>query len=236
MAAPPIAQNGAPRIAGHTTYRSVIPTEQMPEDLRWNAATLWAGAKCHLVHYPFSGWKVFNLAIPCHNDPSEAFAARPVSHEEVMEGFRDVHPRAKAIIHHGKNWKAWVTCDRDPIERWSDGRVVLLGDAAHPMLQYFAQGACMALEDAVCLAEKVSERPFNVERALAQYQAARLLRTTRVQLQSRELGNHVYHPAGAHALLRNQIMRDMSLEQFCENLSWLYDVTAIAARRSTTAV
>ena len=127
--------DGAPRIAGHTTYRSVIPTEQMPEDLRWNAATLWAGAKCHLVHYPLSGWKVFNLAITCHNDPAEAFAAKPVTHDEVLEGFRDIHPRAKAIIHHGKDWKAWVTSDRDPTDRWIDGRVVLLGDAAHPMLR-----------------------------------------------------------------------------------------------------
>jgi salicylate hydroxylase len=211
-----------PRIAGHTTYRSVIPTEQMPEDLRWNAATLWAGAKCHLVHYPLSGWKVFNLAITCHNDPTEVFAARPVAHDEVMEGFKDVHPRAQAIIHHGRDWKAWVTSDRDPIERWVDGRVALLGDAAHPMLQYFAQGACMALEDAVCLAEELADRPDDVEAGLEAYRQARLLRTTRVQLQSRELGNHVYHPAGAHALLRNQIIRGMSHDGFCDSLAWLY--------------
>ena len=214
--------DGAPRVAGHTTYRSVIPTEQMPDDLRWNAATLWAGAKCHLVHYPLSGWKVFNLAITCHNDPPEAFAAKPVTHEEVMEGFKDVHPRAKAIIHHGKDWRAWVTCDRDPVERWVDRRVALLGDAAHPMLQYFAQGACMALEDAVCLADTLGQPSHDIEEALEQYRTERLLRTTRVQLQSRELGDHVYHPAGAHALLRNQLMRQMSLEQFCDNLSWLY--------------
>jgi 3-hydroxybenzoate 6-monooxygenase len=217
-----MVNDGEPRVAGHTTYRSVIPTEQMPEDLRWNAATLWAGAKCHLVHYPLSGWKVFNLAITCHNDPAEAFAAKPVTHEEVLEGFKDVHPRAKAIIHHGKDWKAWVTCDRDPIEAWVDGRVALLGDAAHPMLQYFAQGACMALEDAVCLAGQLEETPHDIARALERYRDARLLRTTRVQLQSRELGNHVYHPAGAHALLRNQMIRDMGLEKFCDSLSWLY--------------
>ncbi|MBR0795847.1 3-hydroxybenzoate 6-monooxygenase [Bradyrhizobium jicamae] len=212
-----------PRIAGHTTYRSVIPTEQMPEDLRWNAATLWAGAKCHLVHYPLSGWKVFNLAITCHNDPSEAFAARPVSHEEVLEGFRDVHPRAKAIIHHGKDWKAWVTCDREPTDRWVDGRVVLLGDAAHPMLQYFAQGACMALEDAVWLADLLGEMPDRFEDALEKYRQVRLIRTARVQLQARELGTHVYHPAGVHALLRNELIRATSLERFCDNLAWLYD-------------
>ena len=228
-----MVNDGAPRVAGHTTYRSVIPTEQMPEDLRWNAATLWAGAKCHLVHYPLSGWKVFNLAITCHNNPPEAFAAKPVTHEEVLDGFKDVHPRAKAIIHHGKDWKAWVTCDRDPVERWVDGHVALLGDAAHPMLQYFAQGACMALEDAVCLADTLAEAPQDFERALEQYRVARLLRTTRVQLQSRELGNHVYHPAGAHALLRNRMIRDMSLENFCDRLTWLYQspfsVTGTAA-------
>jgi 2-polyprenyl-6-methoxyphenol hydroxylase-like FAD-dependent oxidoreductase len=218
-----MVNDGPPRVAGHTTYRSVIPTEQMPEDLRWNAATLWAGAKCHLVHYPLSGWKVFNLAITCHNDPSEAFAARPVTHEEVMEGFKEVHPRAQAIIHHGKDWKAWVTCDRNPIERWVDGCVALLGDAAHPMLQYFAQGACMALEDAICLAEKLSDRPDNIAAALQDYRSERLLRTARVQLQSRELGDHVYHPSGVHALLRNQMMRDMSFEKFCESMSWLYE-------------
>ncbi|QOZ35706.1 3-hydroxybenzoate 6-monooxygenase [Bradyrhizobium sp. CCBAU 53421] len=218
-----MVDDGPPRIAGHTTYRSVIPTDQMPEDLRWNAATLWAGAKCHLVHYPLSGWKVFNLAITCHNDPLEAFAAKPVTHEEVLEGFRDVHPRAKAIIHHGKDWKAWVTCDRDPVERWVDGRAVLLGDAAHPMLQYFAQGACMALEDAVWLAELLGEMPDRIEHALENYRQVRLMRTARVQLQARELGTHVYHPSGVHALLRNQLIRETSLEKFCDKLAWLYD-------------
>jgi len=218
-----MVNDGPPRVAGHTTYRSVIPTEQMPEDLRWNAATLWAGAKCHLVHYPLSGWKVFNLAITCHNNPPEAFAAKPVTHDEVMEGFRDIHPRAKAIIHHGKDWKAWVTCDRNPIERWVDGHVALLGDAAHPTLQYFAQGACMALEDAVCLAEKLHDRPDHTEVALQDYRSERLLRTARIQLQSRELGDHVYHPSGVHALLRNQMMRAMNFEKFCDNLAWLYE-------------
>src|SRR3954466_3934498 len=120
-----------------------------------------------------------------------------------MQGFAHVHARARNIIRHGKNWKLWVLCDRDPMERWVDGRVALLGDAAHPMLQYFAQGACMALEDAVCLAEELADRPGEIEAGLEAYRRARLLRTTRVQLQSRELGNHVYHPAGAHALLRN---------------------------------
>jgi len=215
--------DGEPRVAGHTTYRSVIPTEQMPEDLRWNAATLWAGAKCHLVHYPLSGWKVFNLAITCHNNPAEVFAAKPVSHEEVLASFRDIHPRAQAIIHHGKDWKAWVTCDRDPVEQWVDGRVCLLGDAAHPTLQYFAQGACLALEDGVFLADALGLHAGDIEGAFELYRTTRLLRATRVQLGSRLLGDHVYHADGAEAMLRNHLMRQMSVESFCEKLSWLYE-------------
>ena len=129
----------------------------MPEDLRWNAATLWAGPKCHIVHYPLSGWKVFNLVVTYHNDAPEPVAGQPVSDEEVMQGFAHVHERAQEIIRHGKNWRLWVLCDRDPAENWVDGRVALLGDAAHPMLQYFAQGACQAMEDAVCLSHMLSQ-------------------------------------------------------------------------------
>ena len=151
-----VTADGPPRVSGHTTYRSVIPTDEMPEDLRWNAATLWAGPKCHIVHYPLSGWKVFNLVVTYHNDAPEPVAGKPVSDEEVMQGFGHVHERAQNIIRHGRNWKLWVLCDRDPTERWVDGRVALLGDAAHPMLQYFAQGACQAMEDAVCLSHMLA--------------------------------------------------------------------------------
>lgn len=80
----------------------------------------------------------------------------------------------------------------------------------------------MALEDAVCLAEELDQTEGDVAHALERYRNARLLRTARVQLQARELGDHVYHPAGVHALLRNQMMRETSLERFCENVAWLY--------------
>jgi 2-polyprenyl-6-methoxyphenol hydroxylase-like FAD-dependent oxidoreductase len=139
-----VVGDGTPRVSGHSTYRSVIPTEQMPKDLRWNAATLWAGPKCHIVHYPLSGWKVFNLVATYHNEATEPVAGKPVADSEVMRGFLHVHDHVQRIVRRGKNWKQWVLCDRDPVENWVDGRVVLLGDAAHPMMQYFAQGACMA--------------------------------------------------------------------------------------------
>jgi salicylate hydroxylase len=222
-----VVADGNPRVSGHTTSRSVIPTEQMPEDLRWNAATLWAGPKCHIVHYPLSDWKVFNLVVTCHNDAPEPVAGKPVSEAEVMQGFAHVHPRAQEIIRHGKNWKLWVLCDRDPHQRWIDGRVALLGDAAHPMLQYFAQGACMALEDAVCLSHMLEAHSSEPTQALEEYCAQRFPRTARVQLQSRLIGEHIYHPSGEHARLRNAIMRTKTSEDYYEDLAWLYGGTGL---------
>ena len=219
--------DGPPRVSGHTTYRSVIPTEHMAEDLRWNAATLWAGPKCHLVHYPLSGWKVFNLVITCHNDAPEPVAGKPVTKDEVMRGFAHVHEKARQIIDLGIDWKLWVLCDRDPIEKWIDGRVALLGDAAHPMLQYMAQGACMAMEDAVCLSHMVESYPGDLDKAFEAYRQRRINRTTRVQLQSRAMGEHVYHPAGAHAELRNAVMRAKSQAEWLDTLQWLYGSTGL---------
>jgi salicylate hydroxylase len=224
-----VVGDGKPRVSGHTTYRSVIPTDQMPEDLRWNAATLWAGPKCHLVHYPLSGWKVFNLAITCHNDAPEPVAGQPVSKEEVMRGFAHIHERALEIIHHGKNWKLWVLCDRDPTERWIDGRAVLLGDAAHPTLQYLAQGACQAMEDAVCLSHMLGSHPGDHARGLQEYCEQRFPRTAKVQMLSRVIGEHIYHPDGEHARLRNAIMSAKSQAEWQDEFAWLYGGTGLKA-------
>ena len=214
--------DGSPRVSGHTTYRAVIPVEDMPLDLRWNAATLWAGPKCHIVHYPLSGWKLFNLVVTYHNEAPRPLAGEPVTDEEVQKGFEHVHPMARSIIAHGRDWKKWVLCDRDPIEHWSSGCVTLLGDAAHPMMQYMAQGACMAMEDAVVLADEIARHAEDIPAAFLAYQDRRRLRTARVQLLSREMGDHVYHPAGAHAMLRNAIMREKRAQDWYDILEWLY--------------
>jgi salicylate hydroxylase len=220
--------DGAPRVSGHTTYRSVIPTEDMPEDLRWNAATLWAGPKCHIVHYPLSGWKQFNLVVTYHNDAAEPVAGKPVSHDEVRQGFEHIADLPRQIIEKGKDWKLWVLCDREPITNWVDGRVALLGDAAHPMLQYFAQGACMAMEDAVALSFEMERNAGDTDAAFAAYQAKRRLRTARVQLQSRWIGEHIYHPAGGHADLRNALMRQKSAEDWYDAVDWIYGGSGLA--------
>ena len=222
-----IVGDSAPRVSGHTTYRSVIPAEQMPEDLRWNSATLWAGPKCHIVHYPLTGGKMYNLVVTYHNHAAEPVAGKPVSHDEVRRGFEHVAPRARQIIDHGKDWKLWVLCDRDPVQTWVDGRAVLLGDAAHPTLQYFAQGACMALEDGVCLAHMVETHPGDLEGALKAYNKQRAVRTARIQVGSRLIGEYIYHPAGAMADMRNATMQAKSPEQWYDQLQWLYGGTGL---------
>ena len=218
--------DGEPRVSGHTTYRSVIPVERMPEELRWNAATLWAGPKCHIVHYPLSGWKLFNLVVTFHSDAEEPVTGVPVSREHVRHGFDHIANRPRRIIDLADDWKMWVLCDRDPQETWTDGRVALLGDAAHPMLQYMAQGACMALEDAVGLAHSMAAHD-DPEAALAAYRDLRIARTARVQLSSRLIGDYVYHAAGPTRLVRNQMLGARSPSDHYDRVAWLYGGTGL---------
>jgi 3-hydroxybenzoate 6-monooxygenase len=116
----------------------------------------------------------------------------------------------------------WVLCDRDPVSQWSRGRVTLLGDAAHPMLQYLAQGGCMAIEDAVVLADQVEAEKDDFAVAFGAYQKQRYLRTTRVQLTARFYGD-IYHAADAVRDLRRQMLSGRTPEQAYDGVAWLYD-------------
>ena len=217
-----VVGDGMPRISGHSTFRSVIPVEQFPEDIRWNAATLWMGPSCHLVHYPLSGSRLFNIVITKDNKATEVVAGKPIGKDEVHANFSHIHDVPKQLIEIGHDWKMWVLCDRDPTADWVDGRAVLLGDAAHPTLQYYAQGACMALEDAVCLSEFIGDHPENFDTALLRYRDSRLVRTARIQIGSRQLGDNWFHVEGIHSKLRNEIMGRMSVEEYYSQLEWLY--------------
>lgn len=222
-----VVGDGEPRVSGHTTYRSVIPADRMPEDLRWSAACLWAGPKFHIVHYPLKGGKLFNLVATCHDDAPEPVTGKPVSNEHVLRNFTQACERPRRIIEQGEDWKLWVLCDRDPVRGWVDGRATLLGDAAHPMLQYYAQGACMALEDAVCLAHMMETHSGDPDKALGAYNRQRAVRTARVQIGSRLAGDYIYHPEGAMADLRNSILRPMTQEDLLDRFEWLYGGTGL---------
>lgn len=116
----------------------------------------------------------------------------------------------------------YVLRDREPIKDWSKGRVTLLGDAAHPMLQYLAQGACMAMEDAVCLATEMTRHKGDPAAAFWAYQQQRYIRTARIQLTARLYG-HVYHASGASADLRNEFLRSKTPAQIFESMAWIYE-------------
>ncbi len=223
-----LVKDGEPRVSGHTTYRSVIPTEQMPEALRWNAMTIWAGPKCHMVHYPVSDWKAFNLVTTRDNGATEAETGTLVSHEEVRKNFEHLHPGALELVDHGRDWRLWVLCDRDPISNWRDGRVVLLGDAAHPMLQYMAQGACMALEDAVRVSFEMERSGGDFAQAMEAYRLGRIERTAKVQLGARRIGEEIFHVSGEAAAKRNAMFRSMSTDDLFDAAAWLYDGSGLS--------
>ena len=220
--------DGSPRVSGHVAYRALMPFDKMPADLRWNAATLWAGPKTHIVHYPLKGWQVFNIVCVFHdNSRTEPAANEPGSRDEVMARFSQVCAKPRSILEALHEWHYWVLCDREPVENWVDGRVALLGDAAHPMMQYFAQGACQAMEDAVCLAHKIGCRDGDIEQGLLDYQAERVIRTARVQISSRLIGDYLYHADGVTRLVRNAVYGKREPEEWYRSLQWLYGGTGL---------
>jgi 2-polyprenyl-6-methoxyphenol hydroxylase-like FAD-dependent oxidoreductase len=145
----------------------------------------------------------------------------PVPAEHVRGQFAGLGPRARRLLELGSDWRTWVLCDRDPVREWVDGRVVLLGDAAHPMLQYAAQGACMALEDAVLLGVLLDCTAADIPLRLAKFRDERRERTSQAQLVARAMGE-LYHPHGAEARTRDARLSGMSQEELRDTVAWLH--------------
>jgi 2-polyprenyl-6-methoxyphenol hydroxylase-like FAD-dependent oxidoreductase len=211
----------APRVSGHVVYRAVVPAADMPEDLRWNAPVVWAGPNCHLVHYPLRHGELYNLVVTFHSRDKEQWGVSDGSKEEVLSYFEGVHARPRQLLERPTSWRRWSTADRDPVANWSEGPATLLGDAAHPMMQYLAQGACMALEDAVTLGAAVEACDFDLCAAFRLYASARVARTARVVLSVREMGR-LYHARGVERLVRNSLWSGRSPERFYDAVEWLY--------------
>ena len=211
----------AARVSGHVVYRAVVDKADFPADLRWNAASIWVGPNCHLVHYPLRGGEQYNVVVTFHSRDTEQWSVREGSREEVQSYFEGICARARQLIDLPKDWKRWATADRDPIGQWAYGRAVLLGDAAHPMLQYLAQGACMAMEDAVTLGEALRVHDNDWPAAFARYQRSRVARTARTVLSAREMGR-LFHAQGVDRLVRNDLWKGRSPEHFYDALQWLY--------------
>lgn len=209
------------RVSGHVVYRAVVDRADFPPDLQWNAASIWVGPNCHLVHYPLRGGEQYNVVVTFHSREQEEWSVREGSREEVQSYFEGICARARQLIDLPRDWKRWATADREPIGQWVFGRAALLGDAAHPTLQYLAQGACMAMEDAVTLGEALRVNDNQWDKALALYQRSRVARTARVVLSAREMGR-IFHAKGVERLVRNDLWKGRTPERFYDAMEWLY--------------
>ncbi len=213
--------NDPPRVTGHLVYRAVVDKKDFPDNLQWNAASIWVGPNCHLVHYPLRGGEQYNVVVTFHSRDKEEWGVTDGSKEEVQSYFQGIAAKPRQLIDLPKTWKRWATADREPIGTWVFGRTTLLGDAAHPTTQYMAQGGCMALEDAVTLGEALRVHQNDWPKALLLYQKSRVARTARIVLSGREMGR-LYHAKGVERLVRNDLWKGRSAERFYDAMEWLY--------------
>jgi salicylate hydroxylase len=222
------------RFSGLCAFRCLVPAEKAPETALRPVQTLWLGPGHHFVHYPISGGRLVNIVAigPAGAWRTESWTADGEIADLIAE-FQGWDDRVRQLIVSASSTKRWAMYDRDPLEQWTAGRITLLGDAAHAMLPFFAQGAAQAIEDAAVLARCLqrSDRD-SVPQALQRYEGIRLPRTSRVQVMSRgrEVRNHL--PDGAE-----QQRRDTELANGdpLRDSAWLYgyDLEADLAKSGT---
>lgn len=217
-----IVADGEPRPIGYVAHRTTVDMRLVPSTFPFrNEVVLWAGAGCHVVHYPLRDRSLFNI-VAVFRDPGGPPGAAPAEHlKQVKHVYRDTHPALQALISLMNVERRWGICDRAPIRHWSAGRVTLLGDAAHATLQSLAQGACMAIEGAASLASAMQEAGEDYKRAFKMYEDRCLLRTARVQLESRSLWEF-YHAEGIARDVRNAEARGRQTEDHYRCVEWLW--------------
>ncbi|RYF43226.1 MAG: 3-hydroxybenzoate 6-monooxygenase [Comamonadaceae bacterium] len=216
-----VVGDGKPRVSGHIAYRAVLPRAEVPPPLWSDDVLLWGGEKTHLVHYPLRRGELFNLVAVFHSNKYDEGWNTFGDSGELTQRFAQAAPQVRELLGKIDTWKMWVLCDREPVRNWSDGCVTLLGDAAHPMLQYLAQGAGQAIEDAVVLGAALARSKGDVARAFQDYQKARYLRTGRVQLTARFYGD-IYHASGVQRELRNRMFQGGQESAGFAGLGWMY--------------
>ena len=184
--------------SGLCAFRALVPAARAPEFARRPAQTLWLGPGHHLVHYPVSAGERVNLVAfaPAGDYTVESWTATATVQEFLAE-FDGWDQRLTALIRAAGTPGRWALLDRAPLPRWSDGGVTLLGDAAHPMFPFFAQGAAQAIEDAAVLARCLADGADDPAAALKQYEELRIPRTTRLQAVSHGRAHLNHLPDGA---------------------------------------
>lgn len=214
--------DGRPACTGHVAYRAVVPMASLPAGMREPRVVVWAGPRLHLTHYPLHRGEAMNLVAVFQSDQYAEGWDQAGDPRLLWRHFAGTRDEVQETLRRVETWRAWVLCDREPRRGWTRGRVTLLGDAAHPMLQYLARGAGMALEDAVCLADQLLRCEGEVARAFEDYEQLRVLRTGQVQTMARILGE-IYHAAGVRAELRDQWLAGRSAEAARDAMAWLFE-------------
>ncbi len=211
--------------SNRTAWRALLPAAAAPPEALILETNLWLGPHAHLVHYPLRGGELVNLVAIMEDSwqggPVEQFWQQNGAAGEIRSRFAGWHPNARALIDAVDEWKRWPLFDRIPVNRWSVDRVVLAGDAAHPVLPYFAQGAGLAIEDAAALAKAISEHPADINGAIATYEKSRMTRTAELRLASRRQGA-IYHLSGPFAMARDFVMSRLDRERLMAKLDWIY--------------
>lgn len=201
---PFIATPGPATYSGMAAFRTLVPAENAPDFARRPAQTLWIGPGRHLVHYPVSGGDLVNVvAFAPSTEAIESWTATATVAEFLQE-FEGWDPRLTELIRAADKPGRWALLDRAPLHQWSRGTVTLLGDAAHPMFPFFAQGAAQSMEDAAVLALCLKDDLANPERALQRYESLRIERTTRLQQISHARAEINHLPDGPEQIARDR--------------------------------
>ena len=216
-----ILDDGDPLPAGAVIYRAAIPAAEMPAALQHPYPTFWAGPGWHVIYYPMRDRSTFNLGCTLVTDQPEFDDGSEVPARHVLAKFIGGGAAPMRVMRIPKAFTYYIIRHREPVENWTSGRATLLGDAAHPMVQYIAQGAAMALEDAICLGGVVHETNGDFAKAFQRYQDLRVVRTARVQLSSLML-DRINHAEGLERKVRNSLFEGRTPEQFYDRLAWLY--------------
>ena len=209
-----------PVFRGHAIFRALITFASVPPAIEADCVTLWLYPGGHVVHYPVSNWRDFNIAAAIDSLPLAEGWSRPADGERLRDVFADADDTLSSLLAAPRSWFTWAGADLPDLQRWSNGNVLLAGDAAHATLPYLAQGAVMALEDACCLAGHI-QRTTHLPEAFAAHEAERRPRVTRIQAESRKLGK-LYHARGITALVRNLGMAAMGQDAAIQRNRWIY--------------
>jgi salicylate hydroxylase len=213
-----------PRFAGRSAWRGLVPARLVAPEFRLPLIHLWLGRDAHFVHYPVKAGSVINLVVITTDGWNEPGWSEPAGRADLVPRLAAEAwaPAARALIGLPEAWLKWALYDRRPIRRWSQGPMALLGDAAHPMLPFLAQGGAMAIEDAAVAAQCLARAPDDAPRALRTYCAMRRGRTRKVQRTAARNGA-LYHFGGATAWLRNIAMGAIGGPRLLQHYDWIYD-------------